>query len=51
MLSKPEDDRYRPKHVVFYCRQTPLFSHIFIVVFLTEFTSPYSHRIKFGRRG
>ena len=40
-LSKPDDGRYKPKHVVFLLLlKTPSFRHIFIVVFLTEFTSP-----------
>ena len=38
-LSKLEDGIYRPKHVVFSIANK---HHIFIVVFLTEFTSPYS---------
>ena len=41
-LFKLDDGRHRPKHVVLYCYKTQPFSHIFIVVFLTEFTSPYS---------
>ena len=42
LLWKPEDGRYRPKHVVLFCYKYHHFSHI-IVVFLTEiYPLPYS---------
>ena len=41
-VSKPENDRYRPKHVVIpLLINTTIQPYIFIVVFLTGFTSPY----------
>ena len=40
-LSKHDDGRSRPKHVVSVANKHHHFA-IFIVVFLTEFTSPYS---------
>ena len=48
-VSKPEDGRYRSKHVVFPLLINTIIQPYFIVVFLAEFTSPYGLNIQRGR--
>ena len=50
-LSKSEDGRYRPKHVIFSIANKHHHLSIFYSCVLTEFTPPYSLEISTSPRG